>query len=215
MNCCQMQGLEELFSDQLVSKELASYRKNGPGRTTRMMIDALKAQGVQGMSLLDIGGGVGAIQHQLLKAGVQSAVDVDASRAYLTAAKSEAMRRGLEDRVRFLHGNFVETAEKLPPADVVTLDRVYCCYHDIQGLVDTSARHAQQLYGVVYPRDAWWTRIGVAVMNFVFKLQKNPYRAFVHPTRVVEEMLRKHGLERRFYKRTFMWQVAVYSRPAD
>jgi hypothetical protein len=66
MNCCQCQGLETLFNEQYVTKELSRYRNKGPEKTTRLLIDALKAEGVQGMALLDIGGGVGVIQHELL-----------------------------------------------------------------------------------------------------------------------------------------------------
>ena len=125
------------------------------------MIDALKKQGVSGVSLLDIGGGVGAIQHGLLAAGVQNATDVDASKAYLAAARQEANRRGIADRVDFQYGNFVEMADKIEPADVVTLDRVICCYPDMEKLVSLSVERARQLYGLVYPRDTWWIKIGL------------------------------------------------------
>ncbi|MBE3039503.1 MAG: class I SAM-dependent methyltransferase, partial [Chloroflexi bacterium] len=96
-----------------------------PDKTTRVLIDALKAKGIQGLSLLDIGGGVGAIQHELLDAGVQNATDVDASQAYLNAAKEEAQRRGLTERVNFQHGNFVDIAAQMPPGDNGSLNILY------------------------------------------------------------------------------------------
>lgn len=82
MNCCQCNGIEDLFNEKLVSDELAEYRVKGPKKTTRMLIDALKSEGVQGLTLLDIGGGVGAVQQQLIEAGVHEATDVDAAKAY-------------------------------------------------------------------------------------------------------------------------------------
>jgi SAM-dependent methyltransferase len=212
MNCCQCQGIEDLFNDQLVSKELAEYRAKGPGKTTRMLTGALEAAGVRGGSLLDIGGGVGAVQHELFAAGAQRATDVDASKAYLQAAQAEADRRGLADRVQFEHGNFVNLAPHIPPADIVTLDRVICCYPDMQHLVDLSAARAAKLYGLVYPRDTWLAKLGVWVINQLFRLQRKPFRTFVHPSQTVDAIVRSHGLRRRFAGGTLIWQVVVYSR---
>ncbi|MBI2171194.1 MAG: hypothetical protein HYU30_04125 [Chloroflexi bacterium] len=83
MNCCQCQGIEDFFSSRLAARELKHYRKKGPWKTTTMLIEALKREGLSGATLLDIGGGVGAIQHELLKASAGSATNVDASTAYL------------------------------------------------------------------------------------------------------------------------------------
>jgi magnesium-protoporphyrin O-methyltransferase len=212
MSCCQCQGIEKLFSQQLVDKELASYRRNGPDKTTRMLIEAIKKAGAGGLSLLDIGGGVGAIQHALLGAGVNQVTSVEASRAYLAAAKAEAGRRGQAERIRYLHGNFVDLAEEIPPAGIVTLDRVICCYHDMEKLVGLSAERAGKIYGLVYPRDVWWVKVALVLMNFYFKLRRNPFRTFVHSTEGVEAILRKKDLKRHSYQKTLVWQVVVFTR---
>jgi hypothetical protein len=212
MNCCQCQGIEELFSQQYVTREVARYRAKGPDKTTRMLVDAIKNEGVAGSTLLDIGGGVGAIQHGLLEAGLEHATDVEASSAYLTAARAEAQFRGYLERVSYHQGNFVDLASEIEPADIVTLDRVICCYPDMEKLVNLSVARAGKLYGLVYPRDTWWIRIGLAVANFFFKLQRSVYRGFIHPTRKVEAILSSNGLKQRFYRRTLLWQVVVYAR---
>lgn len=126
MNCCQCQGIEELFSQKYVSKELARYRSKGPDKTTIMLTEALKVEGVNGLKLLDIGGGVGAIQHELISAGVDQATDVEASSAYLDAAFEEAQRQGHADQISYHYGNFIDLADNIQPADIVTLDRVIC-----------------------------------------------------------------------------------------
>jgi hypothetical protein len=212
MNCCQCKGIEDLFDQKLVEKELKDYRSNGPEKTTRMMVGALKAENVQGLSLLDIGGGVGAVQHALIDAGVADAVDVDASQAYIHAARDEAKRRGILDKIRFWHGNFVEIAPQLEPVDIVTLDRVVCCYPDMENLVRLSAARAKKLYGLVYPRDAWWVKAGIYALNLFFRLRRSPFRTFVHPTQSVDALIRGQGLRPYFYRRTLVWQVVVYSR---
>lgn len=212
MNCCQCQGIEEVFNQEYVTKELRHYREKGPIKTTRMLIEAMKQAGVSGLSLLDIGGGVGAVQYALLESGVEQATSVDASKAYLNASRAEAKRRGLADRLSYLHGDFVVLAENVSPADIVTLDRVICCYHDMEKLVELSASRARKFYGLVFPRDVWWVKLWLAVENLYYRVRKNPYRGFVHPTRAVEEIIRKKGLKRSFYRRTPIWQVVVYTR---
>ena len=212
MNCCQCQGIEDLFNDSLVSKELRVYQVKGPAKTTRWMVEALKAEGLEGFDLLDIGGGVGAVQHALIEAGVKEATDVDASKAYIKAARQEAERRGIVERIRFQHGNFVDVAPQIPPADIVTLDRVVCCYPDMENLVKLSSARAKKLYALVYPRNSWWVKIGVAIINVFFKLQRKPFRTFVHPTHAVDAIVRKQGLRPKFFRQTLVWQVVVYSR---
>jgi magnesium-protoporphyrin O-methyltransferase len=212
MSCCQCQGIEELFSQEYVSKELTRYRAKGPDKTTRILTGAIKRAGVEGLTLLDIGGGVGAIQHTLLEANAVHATSVEASTAYLAAAKLEAKRRGHAERVSYHHGNFVDLAEQIQPADIVTLDRVICCFDDMERLVSLSAAKARKLYGLVYPRSTWWVKIVLALENFFYRLRHSPFRAFVHPTEAVEAILLHNGLKRHFYHQTWVWQVVVYSR---
>ncbi len=212
MKSCQCQGIETKFNELEAARKLADYRKNGPINTTRILIAALQAAGVTERTLLDIGGGVGAIPHALLKAGATAAVSVDASSAYVEAAQQETRRRGLSDQVTFHHGDFVELARDIAPVDIVTLDRVICCYDDMPALVALSAERAQHLYGLVYPLDAAWVRLGLRLMNLLWRLQGSPFRIFAHPTAAVEAILLERGLRRSFYRRSGVWQVALYAR---
>jgi hypothetical protein len=75
-----------------------------------------------------------------------------------------------------------------------------------------SVSHADKLYGLVYPRDVWWTKIGLAIQNFVLRLQRSRFRTYLHPTEAVEALIKGNGFKRRFYKETFIWQIAVFSR---
>ena len=159
MESCQCQGIEVKFDQEYVDKKLAKYREKGPKKTTVQLMEALKSGDIQGMSLLDIGGGVGDIQHGLLKAGVGQALNVEGSTAYAEACKEEAIRQGHADKIKHLQGNFVDLAGDVPQADIVTLDRVICCYDDMPTLVNLSAQKAKKFYAVVYPRDQWWVKV--------------------------------------------------------
>ena len=213
MKCCsQCESLERMFDDEVAREELELYREEGPAKETQMLLDAILARQVNGLTLIDIGGGVGAIQHELLKAGVEHGVGVDASTAYLNAARLEAERRGHSDRMEYQYGDFVALAPQIEAADIVTLDRVICCYPDVETLVSLSSEHAKQLYGVVFPRDNIVYSFVQRVMNFYFRITRNPYRFFVHPTKVIEAILSGKGFHRTFRKTTWFWQVMVYER---
>ena len=211
---CQCEGIESVFDKDLAAAQLERVRRKGPLKTTRLLIEAIRARGVKDRTLLDIGGGVGVVHHELLLSGAAEATDVDASSAYVGSAESEARRRGLKDRVRYLHGNFLDLADTVAPADIVTLDRVICCFDDMQGLVTASAEKARLLYGIVYPRDAWWTRMGIGLMNFTRWIRGDQFRVFAHPSQAVESVLRSRGLARTYHRKAGLWQVAVFSRAA-
>jgi 2-polyprenyl-3-methyl-5-hydroxy-6-metoxy-1,4-benzoquinol methylase len=120
--CCD-EDLALIGNDgRFAAEELASWCSRGPRRTTHELIDVIRAQGVEGARVLDIGAGVGAIHTALLEACPASAIDVDASREYPATARGEAERRGLAGRVEYRYGDVVELAADLPPADIVTLD---------------------------------------------------------------------------------------------
>ena len=212
MNCAHCQGVEKQFDKGVAERALREYRSHGPGKTTRLLIEALKAAGIEDLTLLDIGGGVGVISHELLKAGAASVIAIDASSAYLQAAKREAERQGHAQRITYHYGNFVDLAPQLPQAAIVTLDKVICCYPDMRALVSLSSTRAGKLYGVVFPRDTWWMRLGVRVVNLLLRLQRRSFRGFVHPTQAIEAVVRANGMKRRYYRTTPLWQVIVYAR---
>jgi len=211
-DCCQCQGIEEQFNRAEAARKLRQYRRAGPARTTQILLNALMREPVAGLTLLDIGGGIGAIQHALLTAGAATATDVDASAAYLTMAREEAARQGHASRIIYRHGNFVDIADTLPPADIVTLDRVICCYHDMQARVDRSSAKAGRLYGLVYPRDAWWVRAGVRSENALLWLQRSTFRVFAHASAAIDAIVQGNGLHQRFVCHAGLWQVVVYER---
>lgn len=207
-------GCPNTFSNREAEGDLKRYRKKGPDPTTRALIDAIVAEGVEGATLLDIGAGIGAIQLELLAAGAARATSVDASEAYVEAARSEAERRGFADRTSGRFGDFVALAPEIDPADVVTLDRVVCCYSNLPALLAAASGRARRLIGLVYPRDRWWNRIAARVINAFAWLTRNDTRWYVHRPGQVHALLRGAGYERSEIKRNLIWQVVVYRRTA-
>ena len=200
------------FDERRARRDLENYRRHGPGPTTRLLRDLLAdAKAING-SLLDIGSGIGALTFELLDRGVDRAIAVDASGAFLAAAAQEAARRDRGRVVEFLQADFVDVASGTPAATIVTLDRVICCYPDMPALVAAAADKAQRVFGAVYPPNTWWMRITVRCLNWFLGLRQSNFRVFVHPTDAIEAVLREHGLVRATHKRTLVWEIATFTR---
>jgi Methyltransferase domain len=211
-NCC-CQGVDQIFGEKTARHDLRRYHKRGPSKPTRMLLDAVQREGVQNATVLDIGGGIGVIQQELLDAGAESATSVEASAAYVRVAREEAQRRGRADRISYREGDFVALADRVEPADVVTLDRVICCYPDMESLVGRSADRARRLYGLVYPQERWWVAAGIRATNLLMRLLRRGFRAHLHPTAAVDAAALSHGLTPRLTRRAgSVWQVAIYAR---
>ncbi len=212
MSSCDCSGHQNVFSDRMAERDLKRYLADGPDGPTRLLVEAIRAQDVEAATLLDIGGGVGAVQFELLTAGASSAVSVDASPAFIAIARREAERRGLADRIVQREGDFVALASDVPSADVVTLVRVVCCYAVMPELVGRSATHARRMLGLVYPRDAWWSRAGARVFNLGHRLTGDGFRIHVHREVEMDRLIRVAGFERQLLRRGPLWQVALYVR---
>jgi magnesium-protoporphyrin O-methyltransferase len=213
MTSCQCDRIESRFDEAYASEKLDAYRASGPDSSTRALIEALCMDDLEGMTLLDIGGGVGAVQHALLKAGVRSAQEVEASAAYGAACRDEAQRQGHADRITHFVGDFASVADQLEPADIVTLDRSLCCWHDMPSLVGRSATMASRLYGLVYPRDDWWVRFGWRIFSdFRHLAHRNPMHVYMHRRQDVESLLAAKGLAPRSYSEVGVWRVVTFAR---
>lgn len=212
MSCCQCVGIEQEFDPKYARKELERFRRRGMRKTTRWLVDALRDENIEGMTLLDIGGGVGAIPLELLKSGIRSATGVDASSAFVHAAREEAERQNLSERTTYLHGDFVEMSDGLDRADIVTLDRVVCCYDDMPALIGASTARARQFYALVYPKDTWWTQIGGAAINLWLQLRRSDMRVFIHSVGEVDTLIRRRGFKQHTHRTTHFWRADVYRR---
>lgn len=215
MACPQCIGVERQFDESVARRELRRYRRRGPSRSTRLLLEGLESIDIPNPTFLDIGGGIGAIQHELMARGAAGGIHFDASPAYLAVSRQEAGRRGYADRVGYHEGDLVDAGDELPPADLVTLDRVLCCYHDMPALVEAAGSRARTALALVYPRQNALTRFGVRAVNLVMRLRSHPFRLFLHRTAEVDRRVAEAGLRPHWQSATFLWHVVVFVRPTD
>jgi magnesium-protoporphyrin O-methyltransferase len=207
--CCRPEGYERLFSAKQARLDARRYRKRGLGGTSRDLVGL--AGDVSGATVLEVGGGVGAIELELLAAGADHATNVELSGEYEEEAAALLAERGLSERVDRRVADFV--TESVEPHDVVVMHRVVCCYPDVDRLVGVAAAHARQRLLLTYPRERPWTRAGFRVINLLFWISRSSFRAFVHPVGQMTAAAQREGLalERRD-RPGLIWENAVYER---
>jgi SAM-dependent methyltransferase len=210
--CCDEELALIGYDGHEAENDLAALRSGGPRPTTQELIDAVRARGVDGATVLDVGAGVGAIHLALLEAGAAKAIDVDASREYLAAASAEAERRGLLERVTYRYGDLVELAADLPPIDIVTLDSVICCYPYLPALTSAVLGTGPRLVGFTYPRDVWWMRAFMRLYNVVHVLKRSPARYFVYRHRQLRQLMAAEGYAEDHDGGIARWRVVLYAR---
>jgi SAM-dependent methyltransferase len=214
--CCSAlcDSTSEYFGAARAARDLAAYRAAGPGRTTRGLLDGLAATGVRPSTLLDVGSGIGTLSFELLDAGVETAICVDMSPAFAECGRMEAVRRGVAERISWRTADFVTVASELPPAELVTLDRVVCCYPAFNALLQHAAEHAELLLAMSYPNDRWYVRVAFRLENLLRRIRGNAFRAFVHPPDKMDALLAGAGFRRLSGISTIMWRMDIYRRAA-
>jgi 16S rRNA G966 N2-methylase RsmD len=213
-DCCSPRGYRRIFSERSARAEARRYRRKGLDATSRRIVDVLRAQGVEGRTLLEVGGGIGAIQLELLKAGAARAVSVELTPTYEDVARELLDEAGLAGRVERKVMDFAEAAAEVEAADLVVLNRVICCYHDMPRLAGAAADHARQVLVLSYPRRAWWTEIGLTLANWIFWLTRSEFHVFLHPPAQVLATSESRGMRTVHDGAGMLWTVAAFRRSA-
>jgi SAM-dependent methyltransferase len=210
--CCDARGCDKLFGARAARRAAAKYRRKGLDGTAQRIVDYLASQGIEGASVLEIGGGVGEIEIELLKRGAARAVNLELSPAYAEEAKRLLREEALEERGEWRLHDIAADPEEIEPADVVVLHRVVCCYPDYRRLLGAAADRSRRLVVFSYPPRRALSRLFVAAENLVSRLRRREFRAFVHPPSAMLAVLEQRGFRRAFAQQALVWQIAGFER---
>jgi magnesium-protoporphyrin O-methyltransferase len=203
-----------MFSERGARGQARNYRRSGLDAGSRRIVALLKERGVEGLTLLEVGGGIGAIQIELLKAGLTRAVSVELTPTYEESAAELLREAGFEDRVERRVMDFVNAGSDIEAADIVVMNRVICCYPDLPRLAGAAADHARGLLVMSFPKERWWTRVMVWMANAGMGLMRREFRIFLHPMAQILATGEKHGLKLSVDRPGVFWQIAAMERTA-
>ena len=204
-SCCKHGEYRRFFNSKFARQDLARYRRSGLSETERDLVTLCHE--VEGATVLEVGGGIGALQLELLAAGASRATNVELSGAYEDAASELFAGRDVERVV----GDFVEL--DVPAHDIVLMHRVVCCYPDVDALVGIASDRTQRRLALTLPQQRRWIGWGLAAVNAWLRVRHCGFRTYQHPLDRVVSVAAAHGLrlDGRI-RRGLLWESVAFSR---
>ena len=212
MSCCDPRGCDAFFSPRFARRMAKRYRRRGLDKTAARMVAFLERRGVAGATVLEIGGGIGDIQVELLKRGATHTVNLELSSGYDQEAEALLRDAGLEGRAERRIQDIATDGNAIDAADVVVLHRVVCCYPDYERLLDAVASHARRFVVFSHPPRNAVSRAVLATQNLAFRLMRREFRTFAHPPAAMLRVLEDRGLRPAFAHHGLVWHVEGLQR---
>lgn len=208
-HCC---GADLFFDQKTADKKYKAYLKKGPSRVTAKMIEQLENQEVEDKSMVDIGGGIGALQWWFLGNGGNSTIGIDASSGYLKQAEEHAKTKGFESNVKFILGNCVDIYPHIETVDFITLDKVVCCYPNYKEILEATCDKATTTVSLSYPMDGFISEVVRKIGDFFMSFKDNPFRPFIHSVKEIRRVFKQKGYKRVAHNLAFPWHVETYEK---
>jgi Methyltransferase domain len=210
--CCSTSAYGEFFDEKLARRDAEGYRTSGLKGAGKRLVELIATRGVDGADVLEIGGGIGALQLELLQRGAAHATNAELSPAYEGEAVALLEERGLTQRVDRRIVDIATDPDVVQPADVVLLHRVVCCYPDYERLLGTAARKARRLVAFSFPPDHVGTRAAIFFLNLWPRVRGCDFRSYVHPEREMLAAVERNGFRIVSRERSGLWRIALLER---
>ena len=210
--CCARHGQDVLFGEKTAANDARKYRRKGPDPMARSLARRAGTRGVEGASVLEIGGGVGQVALELLKAGAASAEVVELLPDYEQFVHELAVEAGVDERISFRTADLVADPAAAARVDLVVMNKVVCCTPDGIALAGIAASLARRTLVFSFPRGVWWARAGLGAVNLYLRLRGRRFRVFVHPTAALEAAVESRGFVRASERNGPLFRIAAFER---
>ena len=178
------------------------------------ILDLLRDTALRRPSVLELGCGTAALGVALLEMGAARLTGIDLSPASIDLARQRADAAGFAEAATFEVGNAVATTAH--PHDWVILDRVICCYGDVEALVGRAISLAGDRIAISVPESRGWRGLvnrPLWLAEFAWDRWQGGCRGYVHDLRRVERNLAAAGFTPAASDRIGLWHIGIYDRP--
>jgi hypothetical protein len=214
-SCSSAESLD-IFGEKLARRELRRYLRKGlRGEDARLIAEWAEAGGLDGATVVEVGGGVGQIQAELLRRGAARGSVVEVVAGYEQPAAELARAAGVAERSSFALVDLLEKPDAVEPADIVVLRRVVCCSPSGAELLGVAAGKAHRTLLASYPRDRAVIRAAARVQNVFFALIRKRFRVFVHSPVDLQRAAAQYGLGRSRVSRGAIWETVQFEVAAS
>lgn len=201
-----------MFNARFARKTLKRYLKKGVSAFERRMLQIIALEQLRDARILEIGGGIGALQTELLSMGATEGEIVELVSAYEPYARELAREKGIDGRTRFRVADVMAQPAAVAPATIVLLNRVVCCSPDGVQLASLAARLTERVLILSFPRDRVLVRAMAAAINGVQRVLGRSFRAFIHPRASLYVAAEREGLGLIASGRNIAWEFMAFGR---
>jgi magnesium-protoporphyrin O-methyltransferase len=209
----ETEGISECF-DRCGCAKAKRARPRAIRAVSRLLLDLLDRRGLGGRTVLEPGCGFGGLSRATVTRGATRATGLDLSPIAIGEATRLANEAGLAERVTFTVGDAAQV--ELLASDVVVLDKVICCYPEVDALLQNTVRATGSTYAFAVPFSRGFrgalARAVISSENAFRRIRRRAFRAYVHDVKRIESILARAGFERVASARRTMWYVAVHER---
>jgi SAM-dependent methyltransferase len=203
--------------DAKVAERLAKCQDPGLVAVSQRLRDALLSLDPTDRTVIELGCGRGGLLLRLVQAGAARATGLDLSPTSIEAARNRFEQAQLSERADLSVGDAARVP--LEPHDWVILDRVMCCYPDVEGLLANTLPAARQIYAFTVPTSRGWRGVAARLEEWFENawntLRGRPCPGYVHDLDLIEERLAVAGFQLRHRDRQRLWHIAIYERSAE
>jgi magnesium-protoporphyrin O-methyltransferase len=188
------------------------FRSGGLEPVQKYLLEGIRKRPTSGSTVLDIGCGVGSLHLTLLQEGAERAIGVDMSEGMLREAKRFADAAGVVERTNYIVGDFVQLSPSIPESDITVLDKVVCCYEDVESLVIAAMAKTKTTFALSHPKENLLMKSlfkGHMTLARIFRWGFHP---FWHNWDTMASLIQSRGFQLMYENSTISWHVLVYRR---
>lgn len=210
--CCASSTPAGTYFSKHARRYFKSYKKEGLAKEQRLLVEGIKALPLEGKSILEIGCGVGSVHLTLLQDGASSSMGIDAAEGMIEKAKILSRELSLENRAEYIHGDFVSVHPSVRDADITIMDKVICCYENVDDLVANSLKKTRLVYAVSFPRPTMFVKFTLHIPIIAAKILRWSFRPYWHDWLQIVRKIETEGFQRVYVGSTVFWSIYVFRR---
>lgn len=207
-------AIAEYIDNEVCCRVAAGDQLGEVRGVSEILLAALGSVEIHDRTVLDVGCGVGGLGVELLRRGAAHVTGLDLSTQAIAEARRWSSRYGLDDKMTFVVADGAEA--ELESADLMVLDKVYCCYFDPTRLLANTLPAARAVYAIVLPASGGvrglLSKLVTRVENLWHLVRRRGFRAHVHDVRRLDVAIRGAGFRPTVDRRHWHWDVRIYER---